>query len=74
MQGKYSVGVVGEGGKVTIRSVELGARALGVREVKKGLSEGETIVIEGVQKISEGSQVKPEPAPPPEAAPDKSKG
>jgi len=71
MQGKYSVGVVDDSGKVSLRSVELGARALGVREVKKGLSEGERVVVEGVQKISEGAQVKPElapPAPPPDEA------
>lgn len=76
MQGKYSVGVVDGSGKVTLRSVELGARALGVREVKSGLNEGESIVVEGVQKISDGAQVKPEPVPPEPAAAtaDKSKG
>jgi len=70
MQGKYSVGVVDDAGKVTMRSVELGARTLGLCEVKTGLNEGETIVVEGVQKISDGAQVKPEPVPP-EAAADK---
>jgi membrane fusion protein (multidrug efflux system) len=74
MQGRYSVGVVDDSGKVTLRSVELGARTLGVREVKSGLSEGETIVVEGVQKISDGSQVKPEPAPPADVPAEKSKG
>lgn len=64
MQGKYSVGVVDGAGKVSLRGVELGARAFGVREVKSGLREGETIVVEGVQKISDGAQVKAEPAPP----------
>jgi membrane fusion protein (multidrug efflux system) len=40
------------------------------REVKSGLSEGETIVVEGVQKISDGAQVRPEPVPAePAAAP-----
>jgi membrane fusion protein (multidrug efflux system) len=67
VQGKYSVGVVDGSGKVELRNVELGARTLGLREVKAGLSEGETIVVEGVQKISDGAQVKPQPAPPPEA-------
>jgi membrane fusion protein (multidrug efflux system) len=74
MQGKYSVGVVDDSGKVSMRAVELGARALGVREVKKGVSEGERVVIEGVQKISEGAQVKPEPAPPEPAQAEKGKG
>ena len=80
MQGKYSLGVVDDSGKVMMRTVELGARTLGFREVKTGVEEGERIVVEGVQKISEGSQVKPEPAPPAPtppaigAAPEKSKG
>jgi hypothetical protein len=63
MQGKYSVGVVDGAGKVSMRSVELGARTLGLREVKTGLNEGETIVVEGVQKISDGAQVTAKPAP-----------
>jgi membrane fusion protein (multidrug efflux system) len=63
VQGKYTVGVVDDSGKVAMRGVELGARTLGFREVKGGLQEGERVVVEGVQKISEGAQVRPEPAP-----------
>lgn len=78
LQGKYQVGVVDDAGKVTMRNIELGARALGVREVKSGVSEGEKIVVDGVQKISDGAQVKPEPAPPEveadKTASEKSKG
>jgi multidrug efflux pump subunit AcrA (membrane-fusion protein) len=74
MQGKYSVGVVDDSGKVSMRNVELGARALGVREVTKGVSEGERVVVEGVQKISDGAQVKPEPVPPEPAPSEKGEG
>ena len=64
MQGSYSIGVVDDSGKVALRKLELGARSDGVREVKSGVREGERIVVEGVQKISDGAQVKPEPEPP----------
>jgi membrane fusion protein (multidrug efflux system) len=64
MQGSYSIGVVDDGGKVALRKVELGERSDGMREVKSGVKEGERIVVEGVQKISDGALVKPEPAPP----------
>ena len=33
------------------------------------MKEGERVVVEGVQKISDGAKVKPQPAPP-EPAPD----
>ncbi|HMI90598.1 MAG TPA: efflux RND transporter periplasmic adaptor subunit [Polyangiales bacterium] len=63
-QGIYSLGVVDASGKVALRPVEVGERLDGLREVKKGVNDGETIVIEGVQKISDGAQVRPEPVPP----------
>ena len=62
--------MVDASGKVALRKVEVGARVLGLREVKSGVSEGETIVVEGVQKISDGAQVRPEPAPPEPATPE----
>ena len=63
VQGSYSVGVVGPDRKVKLRPVELGASAHGLRIVTKGLTEGESVVVDGVQKISEGALVSPEPAP-----------
>jgi len=63
LQGSYSVGVVDDSNKVSIRRVELGARTLGFRQIKSGVNEGERIVVEGVQKITDGALVKPEPAP-----------
>ncbi len=65
VQGTYSVGVVGADNKVTLRKVDVGQVAQGQRIVEKGLQEGERIVVEGVQKISDGAIVdaKPQPAP-----------
>jgi membrane fusion protein (multidrug efflux system) len=63
VQGTFSLGVVGAGDKVQLRRVELGPSAGGVRVVQKGVTEGERIVVEGVQKISDGAPVVPRPAP-----------
>ncbi len=66
VQGSYSLGVVGADNKVQLRRVELGPIAgQGQRVVRSGVTEGEKIVVEGVQKISDGSTVTPQPAPPP---------
>ncbi len=63
VQGSYSVGVVDPDNKVHLRRVELGPSAEGLRVVEKGLSEGEHVVVDGVQKISEGAVVNPRAAP-----------
>jgi membrane fusion protein (multidrug efflux system) len=62
-QGSYSVGVVGADNKVQLRKVDLGASVVGVRIVEKGLAEGDRIVVDGVQKITDGALVDPRPAP-----------
>lgn len=69
VQGNYSVGVVGPDNRVQLRRVEPGQAAQGMRIIEKGISEGEHVVVEGVQKISEGALVNPQPAPPAPAAP-----
>jgi membrane fusion protein (multidrug efflux system) len=69
VQGTYSVGVVGSDDKVQLRRVEVGSSAQGVRIVTQGLAEGERIVVDGVQKISDGALVAPKPAPAPAAPP-----
>ncbi|MEI9951266.1 MAG: efflux RND transporter periplasmic adaptor subunit [Pseudomonadota bacterium] len=63
VQGSYSVAVVGPDEKVKLRSVELGPAAKGMRIVISGLREGESVVVDGVQKISDGATVLPSPAP-----------
>jgi membrane fusion protein, multidrug efflux system len=61
VQGTYSLGIVKPDNKVEIRRVELGPTAQGERILTKGLSEGETFVVEGIQKISDGAAVEPKP-------------
>lgn len=63
VQGTYSVGVIGEGNKVQLRRVELGPSVNGVRLVSKGIQEGDKVVVEGIQKISDGAVVDAKPAP-----------
>jgi membrane fusion protein (multidrug efflux system) len=65
VQGTYSVGVVGPDNKVTLRRVEVGPSVSGIRVVTSGIAEGDRIVVDGVQKISDGALVDPKPAPPP---------
>jgi membrane fusion protein (multidrug efflux system) len=67
VQGAYSVGVVGPDNKVQLRRVELGPSVQGLRVVLSGIVEGDKIVVDGVQKISDGALVDPKPAPPPSA-------
>jgi membrane fusion protein, multidrug efflux system len=69
VQGTFSVGVVGPDNKVKLRHVEVGPSIKGLRIIDSGVNEGESVVVEGVQKISDGAVVDPKPAPtiPPDA-------
>ena len=62
VQGSFSLGVVDQDRRVHLRQVEVGPAARGMRIVTKGVSEGDQVVVEGLQKISEGSLVAPLPA------------
>lgn len=63
VQGAFSVAVVGADNKVSLKKVELGPSSHGLQIIEKGLSEGDRIVVEGVQKASEGATVDPKPVP-----------
>lgn len=63
VQGTFSLAVVGPDDKVQLRRVELGPSARGWQIIEKGVVEGERIVVEGVQKASDGARVDPRPAP-----------
>jgi membrane fusion protein (multidrug efflux system) len=63
VQGSYSVGVVDPDKKVHLHRVEVGASVQGQRIIDKGLDEGERIVVDGVQRISDGALVDPRPMP-----------
>ncbi len=63
VQGTFSVAVVGPDNRVQLRKVELGPSTLGMQIIDKGVSEGDRIVVEGVQKAPDGALVDPRPAP-----------
>ncbi|MET0387648.1 MAG: efflux RND transporter periplasmic adaptor subunit [Polyangiales bacterium] len=63
VQGTYSLGVLAEDNKVQLRRVEVGPSVGGQRVILKGIQEGDRIVVEGVQKISDGALVQAEAAP-----------
>lgn len=64
--GKSFVTVVGPDNKAELRSVKLGPRMGEQWLVETGLADGETIVVEGVQKARSGMTVTPIPASLPE--------
>jgi membrane fusion protein (multidrug efflux system) len=78
-QGSKTVLVVGDGDKVALRSVTLDERIGDLYIVTAGLKRGERVIVEGLQKVRPGMQVKPElkpataapaaPASPPAAKP-----
>ena len=61
IQGKYLVAVVGEGNKIDIRPVVPGERVGSDWIISEGLKPGETIVVEGTQKVRPGAIVNPKP-------------
>ncbi|MBC8649369.1 efflux RND transporter periplasmic adaptor subunit [Pseudomonas sp. MTM4] len=52
-----------EDGKVNYRSIELGPKLEGLRIVRSGLNEGETIVVNGLQRVRPGNAVEPKTVP-----------
>jgi membrane fusion protein (multidrug efflux system) len=63
LQGSYQVAVVDHGNKVSIRTVKVGDRVGSQWIIAEGLHPGESVVTEGVQKVRQGIQVNPKPAP-----------
>lgn len=63
-QGQYQVAVVGSDNKVTMRTVEVGQQSGGLQIIEKGVSPGERVITAGLQKVSDGMEVKPQSARP----------
>jgi membrane fusion protein (multidrug efflux system) len=65
LQNLYSVAVVGADNKVTFRNAKVGPRVDGLWVIEEGLKPGEKVIVQGLQKVREGSTVsaKPQPAP-----------
>lgn len=58
-QGKKFVLVADKANKLAYREVELGSTYEGLRVIRKGLEPGETIVVNGLQRVRPGDTVVP---------------
>ncbi len=59
MQATWSVAVVGADNKVEMRPVKTGIRFGNLWEIESGLNPGDKVVVEGVQKVRNGSTAVP---------------
>ncbi len=62
-QGQYSVMVLTDSNTIEVRQIQVGETIKDVWQVKEGLSEGDQVVFEGLQKVRGGSKVNPEIVP-----------
>jgi RND family efflux transporter MFP subunit len=58
LQGMYQVAIVGNDDRVSIRTVQVGERTGPMWIIEKGVAPGERVVVEGVQKVRDGTPVK----------------
>jgi RND family efflux transporter MFP subunit len=58
LQGTYQLAVVGADNKVSIRAVRVGDRVGPLWIVESGVKPGELVIVEGLQKVQNGSTVK----------------
>jgi RND family efflux transporter MFP subunit len=59
LQGSYQADVVGEDGKIAIRSIKVGERIGTMWIIQEGLKPGERVVVEGQQNLRPGMTVQP---------------
>jgi RND family efflux transporter MFP subunit len=59
LQGTYQLAVVGSDNKVNVRIVKVGERIGSQWIIDSGVKPGEFVIVEGVQKVREGSPVNP---------------
>jgi membrane fusion protein (multidrug efflux system) len=64
LQGKYQVAVVKPDNKVSIRNVEVGTREGDMWVILKGVSVGDQVISQGLEKVRDGSPVSPKPESP----------
>ncbi len=58
LQGTYQLAVVGADNKVSIRAIKVGDRVGPLWIVESGVKAGELVIVEGLQKVQNGSTVK----------------
>jgi len=58
LQGSYQVAVVGNDNKVSIRPVKVGERVGAMWVLESGVKADEVVIVEGLQKVRDGSIVK----------------
>jgi membrane fusion protein (multidrug efflux system) len=58
-QGIYQVAVVDAANRVSMRTVEIGKQIGNLRLIDKGISPGERVITEGLQKVHDGMEVNP---------------
>ncbi len=61
LQGSYQVAVVETDNKIHIQPVRVGERTGALWIIQQGLSLGQRVVVEGIQKVKEGIPVDPKP-------------
>jgi len=59
LQGQYSVYIVNSENKIEARQIKAGARIGDLQLVNKGLKPDDKVVLEGLQKVTSGMEVKP---------------
>lgn len=64
LQGLGQVAVVGDDGTVSLRTVQLGPTWGSLRVIQDGVAAGESVIVEGFQKVRPGMTVTAQPAPP----------
>jgi len=58
LQGTYQLAVVGPDNKVSIRAVKVGDRVGSLWIIESGVKPGELVIVEGLQKVQNGSTVE----------------
>jgi membrane fusion protein (multidrug efflux system) len=61
LQGTYQIAVVGPNNRVSIRNVKVGQRVGNMWIIEDGVSAGDRVVAEGVQKVRPDMEVNPKP-------------
>ena len=62
LQGLFRVYVVDAAGQVSVKEITLGPKTGNDVVVESGLDAGETVIVEGIQKVRPGMKVEPVPA------------